>query len=416
MSKPVAEITQADAEQAERAAAAKEEAAMQQESQNYPQEAKAAVQQEPQNAPQRFEHARPRAKDGSISPPRVVVLPNHGGLISSLNDNDVLSGRGGRTNNHPGNIAFRNIVKGYRHEYLDPRTRKLEKAHVAARLVAQIRSMNPPGRFLKEDSENRGMYVEIGDQKALRSECSLFLLLKLFAHTALSLFTESAQALREEPVEEITIEDAEMDEKAAAAKAAVQQEPQNSLQHVEHASVLPPYGYPNAYYGEPMQTALEEPPAKRPKSYNILSEHEKKKILFYYFSDGSAPSLRSYCQTQNISNAVYQQLQYLINKHPVLKDMQDKIGEMAVRNDAMSYINMNLPGPSVLPKAQAKKDFFTVNNIHDIATSLDFEEEPRMSRNGKKEIPIHDKHEMDERTRSLAMIMIQMVIANTPKK
>jgi hypothetical protein len=216
--------------------------------------------------------------------------------------------------------------------------------------------------------------------------------------------------LREEPLEKITLADAKR-----AEEAAVQQEPQNSLQHVEHATVLPPYGYPNAYYGEPMQMALEEPPAKRPKSYNILSEHEKKKILFYCFSDGSAPSLRSYCQTQNIPDPVRKQLQHLINKHPVLKDMQDKIGEMAVRNDAMSYINMNLPGPSVLPKAQAKKDFFTVNNIHGIATSLDFEEEPRMRRNGKKEIPIHVKHKMDERTRSLAMIMIQMVIANTPK-
>jgi hypothetical protein len=232
--------------------------------------------------------------------------------------------------------------------------------------VAQIRCMNPPGRFIKEDSEKWGMYVEIGDQKAWRSECSLFLLLKLFAHDAISLFTESAQALREEPLEKITLADAKR-----AEEAAVQQEPQNSLQHVEHATVLPPYGYPNAYYGEPMQMALEEPLAKRPKSYNILSEHEKKKILFYYFSDGSAPSLRSYCQTQNIPDPVRKQLQRLINKHPVLKDMQDKIGEMAVKNDAMSYINMNLPGPSALPKAQAKKDFFTVNNIYDIATSLD---------------------------------------------
>ena len=91
----------------------------------------------------------PRAKGGSIPPPRVNIHPGHGGSISTLNDNDVLSGRGGRINNHPGNVTFRLIVEDYKHEYLDPRTRKLEKAHVAARLVAQIRSTNPPGRFLK---------------------------------------------------------------------------------------------------------------------------------------------------------------------------------------------------------------------------------------------------------------------------
>lgn len=113
----------------------------------------------------------PRAKGGSIPPPRVVIEPNHGGLISELNDHDVLSGRGGRINNHPGNVAFRRIVEDYKKEYLDPRTRKLEKAHVAARLVAQIRSSNPPGRFLKEDGDNPGMFVEIGDQKAWKSEC-----------------------------------------------------------------------------------------------------------------------------------------------------------------------------------------------------------------------------------------------------
>ena len=61
-------------------------------------------------------------------------------------------------------------MEDYKREYLDPRTKKLEKAHVAARLVAQIRGMNPPGRFLKEDGDNPGKFIEIGDQKAWKSE------------------------------------------------------------------------------------------------------------------------------------------------------------------------------------------------------------------------------------------------------
>lgn len=112
----------------------------------------------------------PRAKGGSIPPPQVVVNAGDGGLISELNENDVLSGRGGRINNHPGNITFRTVVEDYKREYLDPRIRKLEKAHVAARLVAQIRSANPPGRFLKEDPDHPGKFVEIGDLKAWKSE------------------------------------------------------------------------------------------------------------------------------------------------------------------------------------------------------------------------------------------------------
>ena len=111
-----------------------------------------------------------RKRYGSIPPPRVNIHPGHGGQIwwTNVNNKDVLSGRGGRVNNHPGNVAFRRIVEDYKHEYLDPRTRKSEKPHVAARLVAQIRSSS--GRFLKEDGDNPGCFIEIGDQKAWKSK------------------------------------------------------------------------------------------------------------------------------------------------------------------------------------------------------------------------------------------------------
>ncbi len=112
----------------------------------------------------------PRAKGGSIPPPPVMVEPGCGGSIIELNENDVLCGRGGKINNHPGNVTFRAVVEHYKHEYLDPRTRKLEKAHVAARLVAQIRNATPPGRFLRDDPSNPGRFLEIGDLKAWKSE------------------------------------------------------------------------------------------------------------------------------------------------------------------------------------------------------------------------------------------------------
>ena len=46
-------------------------------------------------------------------------------------------------------------------------TKKLEKAHIAARLVAEIRAMNPPGRFLKQDPTN-GYWYDVGDAKAIK--------------------------------------------------------------------------------------------------------------------------------------------------------------------------------------------------------------------------------------------------------
>lgn len=99
--------------------------------------------------------------------PAVHVPPRGIGPIEDPNPNDVLCGRGGRINAHEGNVQFRDIVAANKKEYLAKTTKKLEKAHIAARIVEVIRTMDPPGRFLKEDSET-GMWFDIGDAKAIK--------------------------------------------------------------------------------------------------------------------------------------------------------------------------------------------------------------------------------------------------------
>ena len=54
----------------------------------------------------------------SNSPPRPQVPPGHGGPVRSPHPHDVLSGRGGRINSHPGNVHFREMVDSYKREYL----------------------------------------------------------------------------------------------------------------------------------------------------------------------------------------------------------------------------------------------------------------------------------------------------------
>lgn len=88
-----------------------------------------------------------------------------GGLIVDINNNDVLAGRGGRINSHPGNIQFRELVHKHKHQYLSQQTKKLEKVKIANLIVQTIRNMDPPGRFLKEDNTSN-CWVEIGDEKA----------------------------------------------------------------------------------------------------------------------------------------------------------------------------------------------------------------------------------------------------------
>jgi len=54
----------------------------------------------------------------SNSPPRPQVPPGHGGPVRTPHPHDVLSGRGGRVNSHPGNVHFREMVDSYKREYL----------------------------------------------------------------------------------------------------------------------------------------------------------------------------------------------------------------------------------------------------------------------------------------------------------
>jgi len=98
--------------------------------------------------------------------PSIKVPPRGIGPVHEPNLNDVLCGRGGRINAHAGNVQFRDIVADRKKDYLAKETKKLEKAHIAASIVKQIRDMTPAGRFLKEDPD--GSWYDIGDAKAIK--------------------------------------------------------------------------------------------------------------------------------------------------------------------------------------------------------------------------------------------------------
>ncbi len=100
---------------------------------------------------------------GRISPIEFTVKPNKGGVITSINPNDVLSGRGGSINSHSGNVQFRRLLK----ERLLRNDIKYQRRKEAFDVVRYIRQMDPPGRFLKEDRGCDGWH-EIGDVSALR--------------------------------------------------------------------------------------------------------------------------------------------------------------------------------------------------------------------------------------------------------
>ncbi len=81
--------------------------------------------------------------------------------------NDVMCGRGGGTNNHIGNVRFRQLVNGHKLRYLA--ATKSEKPMVSREVVTIWRGLNPPGRFLKQNPSSdgkSGRWFDVGDKKA----------------------------------------------------------------------------------------------------------------------------------------------------------------------------------------------------------------------------------------------------------
>ena len=76
-------------------------------------------------------------------------------------DNDVLSGRGGGTNVHPGNRNFRDLINLHRRAYL--KARKNDKPAISKAIVRAIRESG--GKFLKKNNRDN-LWYEIGDSAA----------------------------------------------------------------------------------------------------------------------------------------------------------------------------------------------------------------------------------------------------------
>ncbi len=83
-------------------------------------------------------------------------------IITPRNE-DVLFGRGGRTNHHPGNIRLREVVRQYQEAYR--LAKKIDKPKISKLIVAALRTANPPSRFLRLN-EQLNEWVDVGDRRA----------------------------------------------------------------------------------------------------------------------------------------------------------------------------------------------------------------------------------------------------------
>ncbi|GFH52884.1 hypothetical protein CTEN210_09360 [Chaetoceros tenuissimus] len=115
------------------------------------------------------------------------------------NDSDVLFGRGGMTNHHPGNKVYRALVEAHKPDYNIAPTKM--RPRVAKRIIFAMRNSQQNTRFLKRESKTNAWY-DVGDAVA-SSKC--------------------AQALREKSPEERKQSKKEKELKKAASTGVLYQ-------------------------------------------------------------------------------------------------------------------------------------------------------------------------------------------------
>jgi hypothetical protein len=90
---------------------------------------------------------------------------------SNFNDHDVLLGRGIRK--HNGNALFLQLITQNLTKYYNATMFRKMKSCIASEIVATIRNLDPPGRFLCKSKET-GFWEDIGDDRALKKVAQAF--------------------------------------------------------------------------------------------------------------------------------------------------------------------------------------------------------------------------------------------------
>ena len=83
--------------------------------------------------------------------------------ITEPGPHDCLFGRGRGTSEHPGNIRFRKMIDSKKEKYVS--SQRSDKPLVIMEIMDDWRSLDPPGRFLKQDGET-DYWNDVGDEKA----------------------------------------------------------------------------------------------------------------------------------------------------------------------------------------------------------------------------------------------------------
>jgi hypothetical protein len=216
-------------------------------------------------------------------------------FVDEPHDHDVLCGRGGSINSHPGNERFRQLVEKRKRVYLTARFKR-EKRLIANSILSEIRSIDPPGRFLSRDPKS-GKWHDIGDEKAR---------------------DKTSQALRENAPSIRAEIEVEINQKRAEMQRVEDEALMNMHQGPPHPYYQQPWGYYTPYHGYG-QFHSEVPPMH----YGHNEHYQQQWPTRYSERNISpAPSCRHSVRAERSS------LQLVDNDHPVsvLQEQSESVG------------------------------------------------------------------------------------------
>eukprot|EP00523_Entomoneis_sp_CCMP467_P009467 CAMPEP_0168734116 /NCGR_PEP_ID=MMETSP0724-20121128/8644_1 /TAXON_ID=265536 /ORGANISM="Amphiprora sp., Strain CCMP467" /LENGTH=743 /DNA_ID=CAMNT_0008781203 /DNA_START=145 /DNA_END=2376 /DNA_ORIENTATION=+ len=78
---------------------------------------------------------------------------------------DVICGRGKRAYDHKGNARFRKLISKEMERY-EKSVSKVEKSSIVSDIIFRVRGASPPGSFVREDTDQPGTWLEVGDAVA----------------------------------------------------------------------------------------------------------------------------------------------------------------------------------------------------------------------------------------------------------
>ena len=105
------------------------------------------------------------ARFSSFAQPSKTLQSHPMSGIYNINDNDVLCGKGKGVQSYPGNVQFRCMVDRKKKDYRTLKRNK-DKNTVAMEIMREVQGLNPPGRFLMEDSSGR-LFRELSSERVL---------------------------------------------------------------------------------------------------------------------------------------------------------------------------------------------------------------------------------------------------------